>query len=51
MTSHEAYTHCTPEVFAKGGAVSDEGTGAFLRAFMQELHDRLVHVLTVLPRG
>lgn len=51
MTSPEAYIQYSPAVFAPDGGVSDEETAEFLRAFMQEFHDHLVRVLTVLPRG
>jgi chromate reductase len=51
MTSPEAYITFSHDVFAPDGAVSDEDTAAFLRGYMQEFHDHLVRVLTVLPRG
>jgi chromate reductase len=51
MTSPEAYIHYSPDVFAPDGEVSDESTAEFLRGFMNEFHDHLVRVLTVLPRG
>ena len=51
MTSPEAYIHYSPEVFADSGEVNDDATAEFLRAYMQELRDHVVRVLTVLPRG
>jgi chromate reductase len=51
MTSPEAYITFSHEVFAPDGGVSDEDTATFLRGYMQEFHDHLVRVLTVLPRG
>jgi chromate reductase len=51
MTSPEAYIHFSQDVFTPDGAVHDASTADFLRAFMNEFHDHLVRVLTVLPRG
>src|SRR4249920_2549144 len=51
MTSPEAYITFSHDVFAQDGGVSNEDTATFLRGFMQEFHDHLVRVLTVLPRG
>ena len=50
MTAPEAYIHFTPEVFRPDGEVTDESTADFLRSFMEEFHDHVVRVLTVLPR-
>ena len=38
-------------VFAPDGTVPNEATAEFLRGYMNEFHDHLVRVLTVLPRG
>ena len=51
MTSPEAYIHYSTDVFAPDGTVLNEGTAEFLRGYMNEFHDHLVRVLTVLPRG
>ena len=50
MTAPEAYVHYTPEKFGPDGDVTDEATAGFLSSFMQEFHDHVVRVLTVLPR-
>jgi len=50
MTSPEAYIHYTPEVFAPDGEVTNESTREFLTNFLNEYHDHVVRVLTVLPR-
>ena len=50
MTSPEAYIHFTPEKFSPSGEVIDESTEVFLRNYLQEFHDHVVRVLTVLPR-
>ena len=50
MTAPEAYIQFSPDVFPGDGAVTDEGTKAFLTAYMAEFHDHVERVLTVLPR-
>ena len=51
MTAPEAYIHYTPEKFSATGEVIDESTEMFLRNYLQEFHDHVVRVLTVLPRS
>ena len=51
MTSPEAYIHYSTDVFDPDGGVRNEDTAEFLTAYMQEFHDHLVRVLTVLPRA
>ncbi|MFC7788407.1 NADPH-dependent FMN reductase [Microbacterium sp. MAHUQ-60] len=51
MTAPEAYIHYTPEVFLDDGTVTNPGTEQFLRDFMQEFHEHIRRVLTVLPRS
>jgi chromate reductase len=51
MTSPEAYIQYTPEKFSSTGEVIDESTEMFLRSYLQEFHDHVVRVLTVLPRS
>jgi chromate reductase len=50
MTAPEAYIKYDAEVFGPDGAVNDPSVEEFLRAYMQEFHDHVVRVLTVLPR-
>ena len=50
MTSPEAYIRYSTDVFTPDGTVLDEQTAEFLRRYMNEFHDHLVRVLTVLPR-
>jgi len=51
MTAPEAYIKYSTDVFSPDGAVLDESVRGFLTTFMQEFHDHLVRVLTVLPRA
>ena len=51
MNQVEAYIQFKPGLITADGEVSDEGTEKFLRNYMIELHDFIVRVLTVLPRG
>ena len=50
MTAPEAYIRFSTEVFPGDGAVADESTRDFLKAYMAEFRDHIVRVLTVLPR-
>jgi len=50
MTAPEAYIKYSPDVFAGDGEVLDENVRSFLATYMQEFHDYIVKVLTVLPR-
>ncbi len=51
MNNVEAYIQFKPGLISADGQVSDEGTEKFLRSYMNELHDFIVRVLTVLPRN
>ena len=51
MTSPEAYIKYSADVFTPEGEVLDESVRDFLTNYMQEFHDHLVRVLTVLPRS
>ncbi len=51
MTAPEGYIRFSPDVYLPDGTVTDPSSEAFLRTFMQEFHDHLVRVLTVLPRS
>ncbi len=43
------YITFTPDLIDEDGHVSNPSTEAFLRKFMEEFHDFIVRVLTVLP--
>jgi chromate reductase len=49
MNSPEAYITFTPDLITADGHVTNSSTEAFLRNYMQEFHDFIVRVLTVLP--
>jgi chromate reductase len=49
MNSPEAYITFTPDLITAEGEVTNPSTEAFLRKFMEEFHDFIVRVLTVLP--
>jgi chromate reductase len=49
MTSPEAYITFTPNLIDDEGNVANPSTEAFLRKFIEEFHDFIVRVLTVLP--
>lgn len=49
MNSPEAYITFTPDLIDAVGNVTNPSTEAFLRQFMEEFHDFIVRVLTVLP--
>ena len=51
MTSPEAHIKYSADVFTPEGEVLDESVRDFLTNYMQEFHDHLVRVLTVLPRS
>jgi len=51
MTAPEAYIKYSPDVFSPDGEVLDESVREFLTTYMQEFHDYIVKVLTVLPRS
>ena len=50
MNAPEAYIQFTPGLITDEGDVTVESTEAFLRQYMQEFHDFIAKVLTVLPR-
>ena len=50
MTSPEAYIKYSTDAFSPDGEVLSDSTREFLIGFVQEFHDHLVRVLTVLPR-
>jgi chromate reductase len=49
MNAPEAYIQFTPGLIDEQGKVTVESTEEFLRNFMQEFHDHIERVLTVLP--
>lgn len=49
MNSPEAYITFTPDLIDADGNVANPRTEAFLRRYMEEFHDFIVRVLTVLP--
>ena len=51
MNSPEAYIQFKDGMLDESGAIADPGTAEFLRGYMQEFHDFVARVLTVLPRG
>jgi chromate reductase len=51
MNAIEAYIHFTPGLVTDDGTVTVERTEKFLRGYMQEVHDFIARVYTVLPRG
>lgn len=51
LTAPEAYIHYTPEIFLDDGTITKPDTEQFLRDFMQEFHEHIQRVLTVLPRS
>ena len=50
MTAPEAYIQFDPDVYNEDGSVTDPGLEKILTEFMQEFHDHIERVLTVLPR-
>src|SRR5690606_26486877 len=50
MNSPEAYIQFTPGLITDDGEVTVQSTEQFLRTFMQEFHQFIRRVLTVLPR-
>jgi len=51
MTSLEAYIQFEPGLITDDGKVTVPDTEAFLREFMEEFHQFIARVYTVLPRG
>lgn len=51
MNSPEAYTTYTPDLVTADDEVTNPSTEASLRGFVEEFHDFIVEVLTVLPHG
>ncbi|GAA1818245.1 NADPH-dependent FMN reductase [Agromyces neolithicus] len=50
MNAPEAYIHMTPGLITDDGEVTNDGTAAFLRNFMDEFYMFIERVLTVVPR-
>ncbi|GAA5161409.1 NADPH-dependent FMN reductase [Ornithinimicrobium tianjinense] len=50
MTAPEAYIQFKPDAYNEDGSVSDPDLEKILTTFMQEFHDHIERVLTVLPR-
>lgn len=50
MNAPEAYIQFTPDLIADDGEVTNEGTSAFLRKFMQEFQMFVVRVCSTLPK-
>jgi chromate reductase len=50
MNAPEAYIQFKPGLITDQGEVTVESTEQFLRGYMQEFHDFIARVLTVLPR-
>jgi len=51
MNAPEAYITFTPGMITDDGKVTMESTEEFLRNYMQEFHDHIERVLTVLPNA
>ena len=51
MNSPEAYIQFKDGFLNDAGEVADEGTAKFLRGYLEEFHQFVARVLTVLPRG
>lgn len=51
MNTVEAYIQFKPELITADGKVADPDTEKFLRNYMNELHDFVARVLSVLPRN
>ncbi|MBN8727912.1 MAG: NAD(P)H-dependent oxidoreductase [Xanthomonadales bacterium] len=51
MNSPEAYIRFNDDMFNDAGEIADPSTAAFLRKYLDEFHEFVARVLTVLPRG
>lgn len=51
MTAPEAYIQMTPGLITDDGDVTNEGTAAFLRGYMQSFLEHITRVLTVVPQS
>lgn len=51
MNGMEAYIEFTPNLIADDGTVTNASTEEFLRTYMEEFHDFISRVYTVLPRA
>ena len=51
MNSPEAYIQFKEGFLDDSGAIADPGTAKFLRSYLEEFHQFIARVLTVLPRG
>jgi chromate reductase len=51
MNAPEAYIRMTPGLITEDGEVTDAGTAAFLREFMEAFFEYIERVLTVVPKA
>ena len=51
MNSPEAYIQFKDGMLNDAGEIADESTAKFLRNYLEEFHEFIARVLTVLPRG
>jgi chromate reductase len=51
MNSPEAYIQFKDGMFNEAGEIADPSTAEFLRKYLDEFHEFVARVLTVLPRG
>ncbi|MFA7503448.1 MAG: NADPH-dependent FMN reductase [Burkholderiaceae bacterium] len=51
MNSPEAYIQFREGMINEAGEIADESTAAFLGKYLEEYHEFIARVLTVLPRG
>ena len=51
MNSPEAYIHFKEGMLNDAGEIADSGTAKFLRDYLEQFHQFIARVLTVLPRG
>lgn len=49
MSSPEAYIHFKPALITEDGTVTDKSTEAFLKNYMEEFHQFIIRMCTVLP--
>ena len=49
MNAVEAYIHFKPEDYGENGEIRNPDLESFLRTYMQEFHEFIARVLTVLP--
>ena len=51
MNSPEAYIQFRDGMINEAGEIADDSTAKFLRNYLNEFHEFIARVLTVLPRG